>query len=370
MRALLKSAAEVRHVGVVGAGAWGTALAITMARAGRRVTLWAREPEVVAEINAQHLNTPFLPKVVLPDDVHATGDLSEVAQADVLLLVVPSQFLRPTVKSLALRLDAGTPLLVCAKGVEEGTLALMGDVVSAEVSGNPVGVLSGPTFAREVADGLPTALTLALSDAGAVAEAPEESLAAILAVALSTPSFRPYITDDVAGAEVGGAVKNVLAIASGIAHGKGLGSNARAALITRGLAEIGRLAEALGGRHETVMGLSGMGDLTLTCSSEQSRNMSYGTALGRGKTHEQIMAGRRVVVEGVANARTVTALAQKLGVDMPICEAVKGILYDGVPVDDAIAGLLDRPIRTESRRIPDVPLPSPGVTSGPAVAGT
>lgn len=356
---LLERAENLQNVFVVGGGAWGTALAATAHRAGRRVKMWVREPEVVAEINDHHENKTFLPGVPLSPDIRASDDMTEAEDADAVLLVVPSQFLRPVLHQLAPHLQQGVPLLICAKGVEAKTGMLMSELTIDEAPGHPVGALSGPTFAKEVAAGLPTAITLALRDAGKAATRPEYSLGARLAVALSTPAFRPYLTDDVTGAEVGGAVKNVLAIASGIANGRKLGSNARAALITRGLVEIARLGEALGARRETIMGLSGLGDLTLTCSSEQSRNMSYGTALGQGKTHDEIMEGKKAVVEGVANAASVTALARKLKVEMPICEAVQAIIGGKLSIDDAILGLLDRPIRSEAQAYEGVELPSP-----------
>jgi len=333
---------------VIGAGAWGTALAQTMVRAGRSVTLWAREPEVVAEINAQHRNTPFLPDIALSDTIRATGDMADaVAGADAVILVVPSPFLRATCRELAPALPARAPLIICSKGIEAETGALMSEIVGEELPDHPVAVLSGPTFAAEVARGLPTAITFAMAEAPAEPEQLADSAPAELLLAVSSPTFRPYLSTDVIGAEIGGAVKNVIAIACGIADGMELGSNARAALITRGLAEITRFGVAKGASPETLMGLSGLGDLTLTCNSTQSRNFSFGRALGQGRTVEAIMAGRRVVVEGVHNAASVSAAALAIGVQMPICDAVNAVLHKGVTVDNAIKALLDRPLRGE-----------------------
>jgi glycerol-3-phosphate dehydrogenase (NAD(P)+) len=339
---------RLTRIAVIGGGAWGTALAITAARAGREVTLWAREAEVVAAIRAEHRNPVFLPEHAIPESVRAETDLgAAVAGADAIILAVPSQFLRSMADALRAVLAAATPIVICAKGIERGTGLLLAAVVAEALPGHPLAVLSGPTFATEVAAGLPTAITVASQDVGEDAEA---SLAAAVALALGTPTFRPYVSDDVVGVEVGGAVKNVIAIASGIATGLGFGANTRAALITRGLEEIKCLAEALGGRSETVTGLAGMGDLTLTCSSEQSRNMRYGMGLARGQSTAEIFGGRPVVVEGVENAMSVTDLARRLGLDMPICEAVRAVI-EGKPVAEAMTALLARPFRAEPRHI-------------------
>ena len=327
----------MQSIGVVGAGAWGTALAATARRAGRDVTLWAREPEVVASIQSGGRNVLFLPDIEL-ETVHATGDLADMAGKDALLLVVPSQFLARVCRELKPHIGAGVPVVLCAKGVELTTGRLMSELVADELPGAPLAVLSGPTFAAEVGRGLPTAITLAAAD---------PALAGALAAALGGPMFRPYITDDVIGAEMGGAVKNVLAIACGVVEGRGLGQNARAALITRGLAEMVRLAVAKGARSATCMGLSGLGDLMLTASSVQSRNYSLGVALGQGRQLADILAERRSVAEGVDSATSVTALAGRLGIDMPICAAVAGLVEGRVSIDDTIAGLLSRPFASE-----------------------
>lgn len=327
----------MKKIGVVGAGAWGTALAATARRAGREVVLWAREPEVVASISQTGRNALFLPEIVL-EGVRATGDLAEMADHDALLLVVPSQFLANVCRTLRPHLAAGTPVVLCAKGVELTTGRLMSELVAEELPGAPVAVLSGPTFAAEVGRGLPTAITLASTDT---------RLANALAAALGGPMFRPYVTDDVIGAEMGGAVKNVLAIACGVVEGRGLGQNARAALITRGLAEMVRLAVSKGARSATCMGLSGLGDLMLTASSTQSRNYSLGVALGQGRALADILAERRSVAEGVDSAKSVTALAATLGIEMPICGAVAGLVQGTATIDETISGLLSRPFNAE-----------------------
>ncbi|CAO3449235.1 Glycerol-3-phosphate dehydrogenase [NAD(P)+] (EC 1.1.1.94) [Azospirillum argentinense] len=335
------AATDFRRIGVIGGGAWGTALALAALRAGREALLWAREPAVVESVNAARENRDFLPGVTLPAALRATGDLAEVAACDAILLVTPAQHLRSACAGLAAHLRPGTPLVICAKGIELDSHALMSEAAAAALPvGTSLAVLSGPTFAAEVARGLPTAVTLACADA---------ALGARLVEALGSRTFRPYLSDDVVGSQIGGAVKNVLAIACGVVEGRKLGDNARAALITRGLAEITRLALALGGRPETLMGLSGLGDLTLTCSSLQSRNMSLGAALGAGRTLAEVLAERRSVAEGVYTAAAVVGLAGKKGVDMPLCAAVDAILNRGAGLDATIDGLLSRPFREEGR---------------------
>ena len=327
------------RMGVIGAGAWGTALAASARRAGCEVVLWAREPEVVASVRDSHVNTLFLPDVPLDTGIRATGELTEAARADALLLVAPAQHMRATATALAPHLAADTPVVVCAKGIEHGTGALMTEVLAETMPTAPVAVLSGPSFAAEVARGLPAALSLGAEDA---------ALSARLATALGTPHFRLYRTRDRIGPQIGGAVKNVIAIACGVAAGRALGDNARAALIARGLAEMTRLAVAKGGRAETMMGLSGLGDLTLTCNGAQSRNHVLGVALGEGRTLEQALAGKSSVAEGVDTAASVCALAAGLGVEMPICQAVNAVLHEGMDIDAAIAGLLARPAAEEA----------------------
>ncbi|MET0273837.1 MAG: NAD(P)H-dependent glycerol-3-phosphate dehydrogenase [Phenylobacterium sp.] len=329
---------RLRSVSVIGAGAWGTALAQVCARAGLNVTIWAREPEAAQGIGDGE-NKLFLPGVQLEEGIAAVTDMSSLDMADFFLAVPPAQHMRSTLSALRPYLrELGKPVILCSKGIEQGSLKLMTEVLAEVLPDHAPAVLSGPSFAGEVARGLPTAVTLAC---------PDEDCARDLAEAIATPTFRPYFATDMIGAEAGGAVKNVLAIACGIVEGRGLGRSAHAALITRGFSELTRLAVALGGEAETVAGLCGLGDLVLTCSSPQSRNMSVGLALGGGQTLEQALAGKLSVAEGVASAPAVRQLARKLGVDTPICEAVAAILAGEVDVDAAIAGLLSRPLRDE-----------------------
>ncbi len=324
---------------MIGGGAWGTALAQVCARAGLQATLWAREAEVAEAINAGQGNPHFLPGVPLDPAIVASTDPAALAGADLILAVTPAQHLRSTLTLFAPHAADGVPVIVCAKGVEASSLKLMTQVLAETLPGARPAVLSGPSFAGEVARGLPTAVTLAAADV---------RLAETLARRIASPTFRPYVSGDMIGAEAGGAVKNVLAIACGVVEGRGLGRSAHAALITRGFAELTRFAVALGGQAETVAGLCGLGDLVLTCSSHQSRNMSVGLALGQGESLEQALAGKSSVAEGVASAPAVRALAARLGVETPICDAVSAILAGEVAVDPAIAGLLARPLRAES----------------------
>lgn len=328
----------MQKIGVIGAGAWGTALAAMARRAGRDVVLWAREDEVVESINSRHVNEVFLPDVPLDPAIRATQDYAETVAADLVLLVAPAQHLRSVCGDLAEHWQNGVPAVICAKGIERGTNALMTQVIVEALPAAPPMVLSGPTFAKEVAAGLPTAVTLAAENTALAEEA---------AAAIGTATFRPYLSSDLVGSAIGGAVKNVLAIACGLVDGKGLGDNARAALITRGLVEVVRLALSLGGQSQTLMGLCGLGDLLLTATSMQSRNYSLGAALGQGRTLDEVLGERRAVTEGVYTAEAVVALAQTQGVDMPICRAMDQILNQGVEVDAAIAELLDRPIKEE-----------------------
>ncbi len=331
----------MQRLGVVGGGAWGTALAQVLRRAGRDVVIWAREADVIAAINGSHENPLFLPGVALDAAIRATGDLADVGRADALLLVAPAQHLREMCRQLGTSLAANAPIIICSKGIEEDSGALLSEVVAASLPQAALAVLSGPTFAAEVAKGLPTAITLAANDA---------ALGQRLINAIGTREFRTYLTDDVAGAQIGGAVKNVMAIACGIVMGRGFGDNARAALITRGLAEMVRLALAKGGKAETLMGLSGLGDLTLTCCSTQSRNHSLGLALGKGEKLEAYVAGRRSVAEGVTSAAATAALAKKLKIEMPIVAAVDAILHHGAAIDEVIEALLTRPFKAEALR--------------------
>ena len=329
----------MKRAGVIGGGAWGTALAQVCARAGLETVLWAREPEVVADVNSLHENRLFLPGVELDRAIRASHDFVDLARSDFLLAVAPAQHLRATLAGFAGEIEDGLPIVLCAKGIEQGTLKLMTEVLAETAPQARPAVLSGPSFAGEVARGLPTAITLAC---------PDEALGRSLAEAIASPVFRPYLATDMIGAEAGGAVKNVLAIACGVGEGRGLGRSAHAALITRGFAELTRMAVALGAEAETLAGLCGLGDLVLTCSSPQSRNMSVGLALGRGETLDAALAGKLSVAEGVASAPAVRQLAAKLGVDMPISEAVAAILAAETTVEAAITGLLARPLREET----------------------
>lgn len=328
-----------RSVAVFGAGAWGTALAQVAASAGRETTLWALEPDVVAGVNGAHENAPYLPGLPLHPKLRATGDMAEAAKAELYLLAPPAQHMRAVLKALRPRLKAGAPIVLCAKGVERGSLALMTDVLAAEIPEATPAVLSGPGFAKDVARGLPTATTIA---------SPDAALAQRVVATIGLPTFRPYVADDLIGAEIGGAVKNVIAIACGVAEGRKLGDGARAALITRGFAELMRLGLAMGAKAETLSGLCGLGDLVLTCASLTSRNTSLGAALGEGRKLADILAERRSVAEGAESAPAVIALARKHGVDMPICAAVDDLVAERVSVDDAITALLSRPFKAES----------------------
>jgi glycerol-3-phosphate dehydrogenase (NAD(P)+) len=329
----------MKRLVVIGAGAWGTALAIVAQRAGTGAILWARDPEVAAAINERHQNPYYLPGVALDPAIAATADLeSAVATADAALLAVPAQFLRGVLGALRGRVRPGLPVLHCAKGIEIGTLATMSQIGAELLPGSPYAVLSGPSFAAEVASGLPTAVTIASADT---------AVAKLFMAALGGNRFRPYLSPDPVGAEIGGAVKNVLAIACGIVVGRGLGDNARAALITRGLAEMVRLGLAQGAQAETFRGLSGLGDLVLTCGAGQSRNHALGLALGHGHSLEAALAGRRSVVEGVATAAAAAELAARLGIEMPISEAVDAVLHRGVAIDEMTDRLLRRPYRSE-----------------------
>ncbi len=328
----------MERIGIIGGGAWGTALAQTLARAGHAVVMWAHEADTVAAINRDHANPVFLPGVALDARIRATAVLTEAAAADVLLLVPPAQHLRALAAELAATLAPGMPAVICAKGIEVASGALLSEVVAETLPRTPHAVLSGPTFAGEVARGLPTAVTLACADA---------SLGQSLAAMLGSRALRPYLADDPIGAEIGGALKNVMAIACGVVIGRGLGENARAAIITRGLAEMVRLAQAKGGRPATLMGLCGLGDLTLTCTSAQSRNFSLGLALGQGRPLDAVLAGRHSVAEGVTSAPAAVALAERLGIEMPIAAAVDAILHRGAAIDAVIEALLARPFRAE-----------------------
>jgi glycerol-3-phosphate dehydrogenase (NAD(P)+) len=322
-----------QKIGIIGGGAWGTALAQVLSKGGRDVTIWAREFEVVSSINEQNENVIFLPGVKLDRKLQATGNLEEIAENDILLLVTPTQYIRATLEQIKHKL-ADKPVVICSKGVELGTGLLPSQIVESVVPEAKISILTGPTFAAEAGRGLPFAVTIAAKDI---------KLAEEMQKALSTKTFRLYASNDIIGAQLGAAIKNVIAIACGIVHGKKLGENARAALISRGLAEIGTLCEAMGGERETLMGLCGLGDLTLTCSSMQSRNFSLGAALGEGKSADEILGARKSVTEGVFTAKSATELAKKYKIQMPITQAVESVLNHGVSVDQAVQNLMSRP---------------------------
>ncbi|MBC2665652.1 NAD(P)-dependent glycerol-3-phosphate dehydrogenase [Novosphingobium flavum] len=323
-------------IGIIGAGAWGTALAQVLASDGREVLLWAREEALVAEINAAHTNTPYLPTARLSDQVRATTALADLADLPVVLAVTPAQHLASVLADLP---AAPRDLVLCAKGIEAGSGRLMADVARAAAPGATIAVLSGPTFAHEVAALLPTAVTLACSGGEAQWQR--------LSPAISRPTLRPYYSDDVIGAEIGGAIKNVLAIACGVVEGLGLGQNARAALIARGYAEMLRFGTARGARAETLAGLCGLGDLVLTCSSTSSRNFSLGKALGEGLSAAEALAGKNSVAEGASTAPVLADLAEREGIALPIVAAVCRLLRGEAPAKVVAAELLARPLRAE-----------------------
>ena len=328
-------APAIAPIGVIGGGAWGTALAKAMASDGSDVRLWAREEAVVGAINHTHANPDFLPGITLPDTVRATGDLAVLGGCRLILAVAPAQHLGRLLDDMAVR-DA--PLILCSKGMEQASGRLMCDVAADAGWQGPVAVLSGPTFAHEVGAGLPAAVTLAAADM---------ALADHLAAQVARPALRPYASDDVIGAEIGGVVKNVLAIGCGVVDGARLGQNARAALIARGFAEMMRYAIERGGRPETVSGLSGLGDLVLTCSSTSSRNFSLGKGLGEGKSAAELLADRATVAEGAFSAAILVEDAARRGVDMPICAAVAALVAGRMSAQEAIGALLARPLVRE-----------------------
>ncbi|MEO1198550.1 MAG: NAD(P)H-dependent glycerol-3-phosphate dehydrogenase [Pseudomonadota bacterium] len=328
----------MNHVGVVGMGAWGTALAQSAARAGCDVVLLGRNADLAKTILTSGENSEYLPGISLAKTILATSDASRLSDCNAVLLVVPAQALRSVLSSVRDHLPAEAPLILCAKGLEQGTHKLMSDVATEIVPETPLAVLSGPSFASDVARGLPTAVTLACRD---------DALGNTLVRALGHATFRPYQTADVVGTEIGGAVKNVLAIACGIVSGRKLGASAGAALTARGFAELTRFGVALGARPETLSGLSGLGDLILTATSPQSRNFSLGVDIGSGVPIGEILAERRALSEGMWTASALVARAASLGVDMPISAAVAEIVADRMSVNDAIEALLSRPFKRE-----------------------
>jgi glycerol-3-phosphate dehydrogenase (NAD(P)+) len=324
------------HIAVIGAGAWGSALALTCARAGREVTLWEQDVANAAQL-ARKRESLFLPGVGIDDSIAIAGNLAEAARAEAILLVVPAQAVRAVAKTLAPLLTGRTPVIVCAKGIERGTKKFMSEVIAECAPNAAAAILSGPSFAADVARGMPTAVTLAAADG---------KLAAELALAVGSATFRPYHSSDVRGVEIGGAAKNVLAIAAGVVTGRGLGASALAALTTRGFAELVRFGRAYGAKPETMMGLSGLGDLLLTCSSPQSRNFSFGVNLGRGRKPDEIHRTTGLA-EGTFTAPVLLDMARERSVDMPISSAVAALLTGTISVNEAIESLLTRPLKAE-----------------------
>ena len=323
-------------LGIIGGGAWGTALAQVASAGDRETLLWALEPEVVEAINSGHENRAFLAGVPLNPAIRATSDISDLDQCDAWLVVTPAQHMRAVLERAA---ECDKPLMLCAKGIEERSGELLHRVAKHVCPKAHVAVLSGPTFAHEVAKGLPTAVTLAAEDAG---------LAERLRERIKQPTFRIYVSDDLAGAEIGGAVKNVLAIACGVVEGKGLGQNARAALIGRGFAEMTRFGLAFGAKRETLAGLSGLGDLVLTCSSTSSRNYSLGVGIGQGRSASELMSNRKTVAEGAFTAPVLARLAKDKGIEMPIVDAVDALIAGRADVDEVLGALLSRPPKSEA----------------------
>lgn len=332
----------VNEIGVIGAGAWGTALAVVCARVGNHVTLWSRNQAALQSIRSKRVNEAYLPDVFVDPQIEVTDDLQSLRGSDILLLAVPSQHLRSMCIQLADLIKPSVPLVICAKGIEKSSLLFMHELVGSILPKNPMAILSGPNFAKEAADGLPTATTLACSNL---------ELGTHLQYAIGGKYFRPYLTDDLTGTAVGGAIKNVIAIACGIADGAGLGENAQAALMTRGLAEMQRLCLARGGRLETLMGLAGLGDLVLTCKSRSSRNYTLGLNLGQGMPVAQALhEKRRGVIEGVETAESIHQIATKQSLPMPICTAVHDVLRGEKDVKTAMNELLERPLTVEIRQ--------------------
>lgn len=322
----------------MGAGAWGTALALVAAEAGRKTTLWAREPEVLATIHAHRENTVFLPGVRLPDTIRATGNMAEAADADALLMVVPAQHLRSSLQAFAPHVKPGTPIVLCAKGIERGSGLLLSEVLHECLPSCVPAILSGPSFAVDVARHLPTAVTIAAPGDASIR----------LQAALSHATFRPYASDDVLGVALGGAAKNVYAIASGIVAGLGLGESACAALIARSFAELSRLGEAMGARRDTLSGLSGLGDLVLTATSETSRNFRFGVAIGKSGSISRASAPNQPLAEGAATAPALVARGRRHGVELPVAETTAEILDGSLALDAAIPRLMSRPLKSET----------------------
>ncbi|QFT29805.1 Glycerol-3-phosphate dehydrogenase [NAD(P)+] [Labrenzia sp. THAF82] len=329
----------IKTIGVIGGGAWGTALALTAARSGSDVRLWARDPGIVSDIRSRRQNSRYLPGITFDEDLNATTSLEDVAGADALLLVTPAQTTRAILAALKKTGRAQGPVVLCAKGIEQTSGKLLSKVLSEELPGAEAAVLSGPSFADDVARGLPTAVTVAASSA---------KTALSLCESMQSPCFRPYASIDILGAQIGGALKNVLAIACGAVVGRKLGASAQAALTARGFAELTRLGTAMGAQSETLTGLSGLGDLVLTCSSSQSRNFSFGLRLGEGFMASELISAGGKLAEGAYSARVAVKLGQKHDIDVPICETVARMIDEDLSIDDALNTLMARPLKPES----------------------
>ncbi len=326
-----------KKIAVVGAGAWGTALALVAARGGRDVTLWALEPEVIRSIDITRENGRYLPGIQLPTNIVAAAEMGEAARADAIFVVVPAQHLRTTLKQLAPHLSVGKPLVLCAKGIERGSGQLLTEVLEAQAPACEPAILSGPSFAHDVARGLPTAVTIAA----------KPQIAARLQATMAHGTFRPYASDDLVGVALGGAAKNVYAICCGIVAGMNLGESARAALLARSFAELNRLGEALGAKRETLMGLSGLGDLVLTAMSPTSRNYAFGFALGRGEDRKGLLAPGKPLAEGVETAPALVERARRQAIELPIAETMAAILDGTLALTDAAPRLMGRPLKSE-----------------------
>ncbi|WP_422020820.1 NAD(P)H-dependent glycerol-3-phosphate dehydrogenase [Roseibium sp.] len=329
----------VKSIGVIGGGAWGTALALTAARAGTTVRLWARDPATVSEVRSKQQNTKYLPGITFDEDLNATSSLKDAADADAILLVTPAQSTRAILSALKETGAVRGPVVLCAKGIEQTTGKLLSQVMKEELPGVEPGVLSGPSFADDVAKGLPTAVTVAAHTA---------KTALSLCEALQSPCFRPYASIDVLGTQIGGALKNVLAIACGAVAGRKLGASAQAALTARGFAELNRLGSAMGAQGETLTGLSGLGDLVLTCSSTQSRNFSFGMRLGEGFMASELIAAGGKLAEGAYSAQVAVKLAQKHEIEVPICDTVARMVSEDMTIDEALNTLMARPLKSET----------------------
>ena len=325
-------------ISIIGAGAWGTALAEVISRQGNQVNLWAREDDVVKSINTLNENTLYLPNIKLSELIIAQNNLDNVINCDLLLMVTPSQFMRSVLEDIKDNLNDSIPVVLCSKGIETKTLSLMNEITESIIPKNPIAILSGPSFAIDVVNNKPTAVTLACKDL---------SIGKNIADSISLPTFRPYLSEDIVGAQIGGATKNVIALAAGVVEGQNLGDSARAATIARGFSEINRLAVALGGQEETLSGLSGMGDLLLTCNSITSRNFSLGIKLGKGLSAEEATDGLSSIAEGMYSAKAIDKLSKKLGVEMPITNAGNDLIEKKRALDEIIDDLLSRPIRRE-----------------------